>query len=327
MPGCHDPGYPVFFQFFYKIRYTSSMISRYTHQGLTWIDLESPTPAEATALMEEYAFHPIIAGELVTKSERSKIDVYENAVYLILHFPLSNRLTGHIEETEIDFVLMKDTLITTHYELVDPLHDFAKLFEMDSYLNDSAIGEHAGLLFFLQMRELYKNTLFLLESVETEIRQIEKEVFNGDETKMVEKLSKTNRALIDIRSSLRSHKDTLKSFGQTCSKMYGPEFTYYMNMIESEYAHIEQTMEESRQMLNDLRKTNDSLLSTKTNATMRRLTVVNVIMLPLGLISWIFAMHSKYLYLDEPRQLFVVFGGMALLALILVMYFRSKKWL
>lgn len=303
------------------------MISRYARQNLAWVDLESPTREEADSLGEEFGLHPIVINELMSRSEREKADIYENSIYLILHFPIKNRSTGHIEETEIDFVLMRNAIVTTHYELIDPLHDFARLFETDGYLRNGQIGDHAGFIFFAQMRELYKHTHFLLESVEREIRHMEKEVFNGNENDMVTRLSNTNRALIDIRSSMRFHKEVIKSFANACARLYGPEFVYYAGLIESDHTNIERSLEENRQMLQDLRRTNDSLLSTKTNESIRRLTVFNVIMLPLSFISWVFAMHSDLLAIHEPWQLTSVFGTMALVALVSVLYFRSKKWL
>jgi len=303
------------------------MISRYTHQGLTWIDLESPTREEVAALSEEFELHPIIANELLTSSERAKVDLYENAIYLILHFPIQNRTSGTVEEAEIDFVLLKNTLITTHYELIDPLHEFAKVFEVGSLLSSTNMGEHAGFLFFAQIRELYKHTLFILDSVGHDIRDIERHIFAGDEAKMVAKISNTNRALIDIRQTVRYHRETLKSFSGACHRVYGEEFGYYVNAIEGEYERLSQSLVEHRETLRDLRETNDSLLSTKTNQTIKRLTVVNVVLLPLGLISWIFSMHSTLLELNDPNQLMLVFAAMAITCLIIVIYFRSKKWL
>lgn len=303
------------------------MISRYAHQGLTWIDLESPTKDEVSILSEEFDLHPIISNELLESSERAKVDLYENAIYLILHFPIRNRSTGHIQETEIDFVLLRDTLITTHYELVDPLHDFARLFEVDSFLSSSKLTEHTGFLFFTQVRELYKHTLFLVEGLTHDIREIEKQIFAGKESEMVMEISKANREIIDIKQTLRAHKETLKSFAETCAKIYGQDFSYYINMIEGEYARIEQVLSENREMIHDLRRTNDSLLSVKTNNTIRWLTAVNVILMPLGLITWIFAMESQYLHLDTPEQLAAVFGGMLLIATLSTIYFRRKKWL
>ncbi len=303
------------------------MLSRYSHQNLTWIDLECPTREEAAAVGEEYGLHPLVVSELSVRSERCKVDTYQNALYAVLRFPVRNRSTGHIEEAEIDFVLLGDTLITTHYELVDPLHDFARMFEAGTHRGISSSGDHAGMLFFLQMRELYKHTFFILESTEAMIREIEKEVFKGKEDAMVERLSKASSAVLDIRAALRSHKEMLRSVSQSGGRMYGPEFGSYMAVVEGEYAHIEQALEESRQMVSDLRRTNDSLLSSKTNAIIKTLTVISIVFAPLNLTAFIFAMHSPYIELETPEKLAAVFGAMGLMCLGSILYFRSKKWL
>ncbi len=303
------------------------MISRYNHQKINWIDLESPTHEEIVTIAEEFDLHPVVSSELLNPSERAKVDVYSNAIYLILHFPIRNKKTEHIEEVEVDFVLTENNLITTHYELVDPLHEFAKVFEAGSYLNNGKNNTHAGFLFFFAIRELYKNALFVLESLGHDIRDIEKHIFSGGEAEMVEKISKVNRALIDIKQSMRYHKETLKSFSKACTQMYGAEFGYYLSAIEGEYERIEQISEENRQMIRDLRETNDSLLSAKTTATIKRLTAVNVVMLPLMLICFIFSMNSTYLRLDDARMVMLVFTGMILVGVASLVYFRTKKWL
>jgi magnesium transporter len=303
------------------------MISRYSHQNLTWIDLENPGAEEIQILSDEFNLHPVVANELLDPSERAKVDLYSNAIYMILHFPLRNRATGHVEEVEVDFVLLKDTLITTHYTLVDPLVDFARLFEMGNYLNTETGVSHAGHLFFFAIRELYKHTLFLVEGVGHDIRNIEHHIFSGDESAMVAHISRTNRSLIDTRQTLRYHRDTLKSFAHACTRLFGQDFGYYVSAIEGEFERIAQAAEENRQTLRELRETNDSLLQTKTNSVMRRLTAVNVIMLPLGLISWIFAMNSHFLVIDDIHELILVFAGMALICIVSIIYFRSQKWL
>ena len=305
------------------------MISRYTHQGLTWIDLESPTIEEIASLKEEYNLHQIVADELKNPSERAKVDVYPKCIYLILHFPLRTETNGRITETEVDFILLPNVMITTHYELIDPLHDFGRIFETGNYLNHSKDDKntHEGFLFFYAIRELYAHTMFILESITHQIYDIEGHMFLGKEAAMVEYLSKTNRSIIDIRQSLRYHKETLKSFSYACTQSYGDEFQYYASAIEGEYERIEQITKDNRQTLRELRETNDSLLSSKTNGTIKRLTVVNVVTLPLTLIATIFGMNSKFLFLNDPNMLVAVFGAMVILSLASIVYLKYKKWL
>ena len=303
------------------------MISRYTHQGLTWIDLESPTAEEVASLRDEYELHQVVANELLNPSERAKVDIYPKCIYLILHFPLRSEANGRIVETEVDFVLLPNLLITTHYELIDPLHDFGKIFETGSYLNHGKDQVHEGFLFFYALRELYAHTLFMLESVTQQIHQIESHIFSGREAAMVEHLSMTNRSLIDIRQALRYHRETLRSFTYACRQTYGENFSFYIGAIEGEYERIEQTTKENRQTLRELRETNDSLLTSKTNGTIKRLTAINAATLPIALLSFIFSMNSKYLMLNDLKSLGLIFGSMIFLSLCSILYFKSKKWL
>jgi len=70
-----------------------------------------------------------------------------------------NRAAGHIEEAEVDFVLFKNVLITAHYGLVDPLNDFAKIFEMDSMLSRGGGINHADFCFSLRFANCITHSL------------------------------------------------------------------------------------------------------------------------------------------------------------------------
>ena len=63
------------------------MLSRHTYRGITWVDLESPTPGEVRQVMGEFSIHPMIGEELLSPSFRPKVDRFDNCMYLILHFP------------------------------------------------------------------------------------------------------------------------------------------------------------------------------------------------------------------------------------------------
>ncbi|MGE0080428.1 MAG: magnesium transporter CorA family protein [Thiohalomonadaceae bacterium] len=70
-----------------------------------------------------------------------------------------------------------------------------------------------------------------------------------------------------------------------------------------------------------------SAVSTRTNEIMRTLTVVSAIFLPLNLLAGIFGMNFEYMpELQMRAGYYLTLGGMVLLAVILLMLFRSKRW-
>ena len=128
------------------------MLTRRDYKGLIWIDLESPTEPELTAVANEYKIHPLVVGELTQPSLRSKVDLYSEFIYLILHFPIcqicyGERTDGSSDTEEIDFVIGREFLITTHYQPIIGLGEFAASFN-PSHLEDRGKDKtHAGLLF------------------------------------------------------------------------------------------------------------------------------------------------------------------------------------
>jgi len=304
------------------------MISKYPYKNLTWIDVESPTKKEIRSLMDEYNIHPIVANELLTPTIRPKVDVYDNLIYLILHFPTVTHSHHGETEQEIDFIIGEDFLITTHYEMVDPLHEFSKIFEVNSILDKSSIGNHTGYLFYYIIKELYKNLDQELEDISEILENIEENIFSGEERLMVEVISDTNRKLLNFKQAIRAHKEVLESFEVAGKQFFDEKFSYYLRAITGEYYKIFSIMEGHKETLLDLRETNDALLSTKTNETMKILTIMSSIALPLTLIASIFGMNTESMPLiGKANDFYLVLGFMIASLLTTFVFFKYKKWM
>jgi Mg2+ and Co2+ transporter CorA len=163
--------------------------------------------------IEEYHLPEIMAEELGTCNLRAKVDYYEKLklIYLVLHFPVIADGDDSVEQ-EIDFVIGKNLLITTRYEKIDPLHNFSRLFEKDSFLDKSNMGDHAGYLFVYLMREIYKHSLDNLENINDSLKKIESDIFKEKQVEAVSLISETNRKFLNFKQALRHHGEMFKSF-------------------------------------------------------------------------------------------------------------------
>lgn len=303
------------------------MISKYNFKNITWIDLQSPTPEEVAHLVEEFSLPTLMADEFISETVRSKVDLYKDLIFLVLHFPVSRHQKNFKTEQEIDFVVGKNLLITIHYELVNPLHEFSKKFEMDALLDKNNVGNHAGHLFYSIIKELYKNVVTELDTVNPDLKRIEHNIFAGKEKETVRTISYLNRRLLSYRQSMRFHDETLKSFESVGKKFFEPEFTYYLESIISEHNKIKSILDNEKDVLTDLRETNDSLLSSKTNETMRVLTIMTFVISPATLIASIFMMNTNFTMIDDYTDFYVILGAMFLTSVITFIFFKLKKWL
>ncbi len=303
------------------------MISKYTYKKITWIDVESPTREEIDHLSEEYTIPLAVSEELLTSTLRSKVDLHENLIYLILHFPKLTHKEVHQSDQEIDFIIGKDFLITVHYELNNPLHEFSKDFEVKALLEKGIRDEHAGYLFFGIVKELYRDSTEDLEDINSKLHEIERDIFNHKEKETVYLISQVNRQLLDFKQAIRFHRETLHSFEFAGKQFFGPNFDYYLTAIIGEYNKVQTILDGHKEILNDLRETNESLLSAKTNDTVKILTIMTFIMMPLTLITGVFGMNTDFVIIKDPSQFYFVLGAMTLTGLVMFTYFKMRKWL
>lgn len=314
------------------------MLRKLKYKNITWIDLTNPSQEEVLGIAEQYGIHSLVANELLAPSRRSKVDLYDGHMFLVLHFPhcqicqqpTDNKKTiiDHGNEQELDFIIGKDFLITTHYEPITPVDEFAQIFEANLSFHTQKEKPHAGILFFAIVRQLYHNLEESMQMINYQLKRAETNIFSGQEKEMVTVLSEINRDLLDFRWALKSHQEILTSLEASGTELFGEKFSYYLRALEGKFDKIWHMLESNHETFVDLRQTNDSLLTIKTNEVMKIITILAFVTFPLMLTTSIFGMNTDYLpIVGMPFDFWIILGLMILGVAIMFGIFRYKKWL
>lgn len=305
------------------------------YKNITWIDLETPTREEIEDLTNQHDLPVLVSHELRTPSARPKADLYDDFIYLVLHFPVSNFFGNNHEHRreifEIDFILGKDYLITTHYQPIQQLNEFVEIFESNSTLSKKKETEiHAGMLFYYMIDQIYQSLEPGLEYLNDNLKRIEDKIFSGHESETVSVLAKLNRDFLDFKWALKAHRSILSSLDVAGRDFYGEKFGYYTRAIAGQYEKVWSMLENQRETFNELRSTNESLLSIKTNDIMKTLTVISFIFMPMTLIGTIFGMSgldSNMPIIKSPYGFYVVLSIMLSILIATAIFVKYKKWL
>ena len=303
------------------------MHTRYEHNGLTWIDLESPSRDEVQDVMDEFDLAPLIAEELLLPTTKPRVEFFPSYFYLVLHFP-ALRHSHKTREQEIDFIVGHQFLITTHYDTIDPLHKFSKVFEVNSLLDKSNLGDHAGFMLFYMLKKLYQSVEHEVEYVRHDLGVIEEEIFSGKEVAMVSNISRSARDLLGLRQRIEPHREVLRDFESNGGQFFGAEFAPFLRALSDEYYRVHNHIMRATESLHELRETNNSLLTTKQNETMRVLTVIALLTFPLSLFVAIFDVNTEYNPIRGlPYDFWIVVGIIMTAGTLMLWYFHHKKWL
>lgn len=309
------------------------MITHHASKGLVWLDVSNPDTEEISGLVKRYGLHPLVGEELMESSSLAKIDFYKDYILVVLTLPVRVRAKKgdgyEIEDREVDFVIGKNFLITSRFDTIEQLEYFGKVFETNSILNKEEKIEHAGHLFYYMVKRIYGGMCGDLENIKDALVSAETRVFGGDERRMVEALSDLSRELIDFKQTARVHEEIWSDMiDRDESSIFGKEFGIYMRDIRDDFNRIRELISNSRELLADLRETNDSLLNTKQNDIMKRLTLVAFIFQPATFIAALFTIPALNVpFIEHGIGWYGIFIFMLIVSGAIWHMFRKKKWI
>ena len=307
-----------------------NMIKTYTYRNLTWLDVESPNESDVSELIKKHGLHPLVGEELLSPTKKSRIDIYKNYLFLALHIPVRTKVNGKyvVVEKEVDFIIGNNFLITSRNEVVEPLYNFARVFETNAILDKSGVGEHAGLIFYYMMKKIYSHMREDLENIKDALNEVEDRIFLGYEKRMVEVLSELSRELIDFKQTSRLHKEVLESFEAVPKDFFNKSFEPFIEDLRTEYVTMHELVMNDRELLNDLRDTNDSLLSTKQNENLKLFSVLAFVTFPLMLLLNLFMLPTENTPIIGNAFDWEIITGIVIVAGLSMFYFFKKKgWL
>lgn len=307
------------------------MTTTHSYRGIAWIDLESPDDNEIASLVRRYGLHPLVGEELKSSSSLAKIDFYSDYILVVLTLPVRIRQgkAYTVVDREVDFVIGKSFLITSRFDMIEQIEYFAKIFEANSILGKDEQIEHAGHMFYYMIKKLYAGMREDLENIKDALLTAETSIFNGNEKNMVRVLSNVSRELIDFRQTSRIHRDIWDGLLESSdNNPLGKEFLPYVRDMRDEFNRVHELVGNCRELLADLRETNDSLLNTKQNEIIKTLTLIACIFYPPTFIAALFTIPAVSVPIISIAQGWnIVFLIMIACSVAMWWWFKKKKWI
>jgi magnesium transporter len=304
------------------------MLNSISHKGITWIDIQDPKENDITYLKENFNFHELVLEELIPPGHRQKVEHNDGYIFFILYYPIFHKESEETFPRELDILVTKTHIITSHYESIIPVKSLFDQINLYENAKTKYMSESTGHLLFYIMREILENTLAKLEHIEDKVNYIEEKIFKGEERKMVFEISITKRNIIDFRRILAPQQSVVESLVKEGTNFFGEELEPYFLDLKGTFGILWNEIQDHRETINALAETNESLLSTKINEVIKVFTIFSVVFLPLTLIASIWGMNISNMPLTENVSSFWIIIGIMVSVLVgMLGYFRSKKWL
>jgi len=231
---------------------------------------------------------------------------------------------------EVDFLLTKYAVITVRYGKIQPLQEFWKKCELGE--TEQKFQYSAASLLYCMLQELNKFSLRQIDHISQKIDALEEKIFKEkvpkNEEKLVEEISIIKRDILDFRRILKPQDMILNSLKSRGIEFFGrPTEPYFVDII-GDHMQIWELLDNHKETIESLQDANDSLLSNRTNRIMKLITLFAVIVFPLTLLAALFGMGTRHTpIIGIKNDFWIIIAIMLIGTIIMLMFFKKKKWL
>lgn len=296
-------------------------------KNIAWIDFPSPGADDVLYLQENFNIHPLAIEEFITPTIRPKATQYDNCLFLTVHIPLFDAKTRSTYPGELDIVLTKDHLITGHEKNIYQLEEFFKTLESSEGKRRLFMDKTPAHLLYHLLEMLLESCFPRLDHIHNRLSEIEEMVFSGKEKEMVREISITKRDILNFRRTLKPQRSVLESLYQKESALIPKDMQPYFQDLVGTNIRLWNSLESNKETIESLEETNNSLLSSKLDFTMKVLTVFSAVMMPMTVYSNILAMSAEIPFGKSPHAFVIHVSIMLFISLVTITIFKTKKWL
>ncbi len=296
---------------------------------VNWINLVRPNSKELEALKKEFDIHPIIIEELSQPSARSKVEIYGNYMFIVYQLPVYDSLEKVSRKNEIDFLVIKNTVITVTYDTLEPIQIIEnKIEENENYKDRLLSGDSSRLIYYL-MESCLLFSLRQLRHIDEKIEDIRNNLFQNKERELLEKISYVKRDLLSYHLITKSQTSIFNSLNKIGTDYFGENSKVYFSDLEGDFLKVVQSCENYKETIESFEQTNTQMLTIGMTKIMQRFSVLAFMTFPLMVLLALFTIdtNSRPIVGKSPYDFWILAGITIALLLIMTAIFKKKKWL
>jgi magnesium transporter len=146
--------------------------------------------------------------------------------------------------------------------------------------------------------------------------------------KTLEQIHTLKREMIFLRKSVWPLRELISGLQRTESSLIKETTGLYLRDVYDHTIQVIDTVESFRDMVSGMLDIYLSSISNRMNAVMKVLTIIATIFIPLTFIAGVYGMNFRYMpELERHWGYPLVLLVMGIVAIVMLIYFRRKRWL
>ncbi len=292
---------------------------------ITWINIDGLRKADVEAISNHYNIHPLIIEDILSVSQRPKMDEADETLFCLLNMLYFNEQKKAVEQEQISVVLGKDYVLSfqedANRDVFNPLRDRLKM------ANSKIRQRGADYLCYTMLDLIVDNYFVVMEKLGEQIEQVEEEVVRFSNTRSLARITQLRKELIVLKRNFTPVRDLVNGILRSESDLLDDRTTKYFKDV---YDHIIQAIDlgdNYRDIMVSMQDLYINNVNLKMNEVMKVMAIVTCLLAPATVIGGIFGMNFDEIpYLHNQYGFWIAVAVMLIIPIGMIRMFKKRGW-
>jgi len=294
---------------------------------ITWLNINGIHDVEIMEKIgEQVGLHPLLLEDIMNTDQRPKIEDFGDFIFITLKMLYCcNEKKNEIEVEQVSLILGLNFVISFQEREGDVFNSIRERIKKGK---GKMRKSGADYLAYTLIDAIVDNYFIILEGTGEKIEEMEEKLITNPTPNTLQGIHNLKRDMIFLRKSVWPLREVISGLERTESSLIKESTGIYLRDVYDHSIQVIDTIETFRDMISGMLDIYLSSISNKMNEVMKVLTIIATIFIPLTFIVGIYGMNFEYIpELKLHWGYFAVLFIMAVVSIIMIIYFRKKKWL
>jgi magnesium transporter len=293
---------------------------------ISWINIDGLRKQDVELIGEKYNIHPLTTEDILSVSQRPKMDEVEGILYCLLNMLYYNETTQTVEQEQVSIVLGKDFVITFQE---DPKRDvFNPVREKLKMPNSKLRQRGSDYLCYSLLDMIVDNYFFVMEKLGERIEQVEEEVIRNSNTRSLARINQLRKELIVLKRNIAPVRDLVGGILRSESELLNDSTTKYFKDVHDHITQAYDLSENYRDIMISMQDLYINNVNLRMNEVMKVMAIVTCLLAPATVVGGIFGMNfdTNVTFFHKPWGFYTAVAFMLLIPIWMLWTFKKRGW-
>lgn len=302
-------------------------LREYQEKGVTWLNIDGLHDIQLIEkIAKQFKLHPLTVEDILNVDQRSKVEEYEGYIYATCKLIVWHQKTHTFSTEQLSIVFSKNFVISFQ-EHENTIFDNIRK-RLSSSPNQRLRQQGSDYLVYRLIDTVVDQYFFVVEGLSDQIEKLEESIISSTKPQTPRTLYRLKRQLLLLRKAIWPMREAISHLSHIEGSMITSFTRLYLRDVYDHTVQAIDTLETYRDMITSMLDMYLSTLTNRMNEIMKTLTIIATIFIPITWVASVYGMNFEFMPELHWRWGYpIVLSTMLLITILMLTYFRRKKWI